>query len=195
MIEIFRQYLEIKGLNNFVEVKKPNNLCKIEILDPPNFQLNKFFYKQIGKKHRWIDRLIWSDEKWMTYISNKNLETYVISKSDELNWTDQIWINYINNKNVKTFILKEKSELVGYFEQILNRERKEYEIAYFGILEEHRNKGYGGYLLSDAIKKPLEFDAKRVWVHTCSLDHKNAIKNYLARGMKVFKEEKIKIPA
>ena len=168
MIEIFRQYLEIKELNNFVEVKKPNNLCKIEILDPPNFQLNKFFYKQIGKKHRWIDRL---------------------------NWTDQIWINYINNKNVKTFILKEKSELVGYFEQILNRERKEYEIAYFGILEEHRNKGYGGYLLSEAIKKPLEFDAKRVWVHTCSLDHKNAIKNYLSRGMKVFKEEKIKIPA
>ena len=35
MIEIFRQYLEIKELNNFVEVKKPNNLCKIEILDPP----------------------------------------------------------------------------------------------------------------------------------------------------------------
>jgi hypothetical protein len=29
----------------------------------------------------------------------------------------------------------------------------------------------------------------RVWVHTCSLDHKNALLNYLSRGMKIFKSE------
>ena len=29
----------------------------------------------------------------------------------------------------------------------------------------------------------------RVWVHTCSLDHKNALNNYISRGMKVFKTE------
>jgi hypothetical protein len=33
----------------------------------------------------------------------------------------------------------------------------------------------------------------RVWHHTCSLDHENAIKNYLARGMQVFKSEKINV--
>ena len=38
----------------------------------------------MGKKHRWIDRLSWSDEKWINYISNQNLETYVISESDDL---------------------------------------------------------------------------------------------------------------
>ena len=36
-------------------------------------------------------------------------------------------------------------------------------------------------------------DIKRVWVHTCTLDHKNAIKNYLARGMKIYKKEIVKI--
>ena len=64
MIEIFRQYLEIKSLNELNDVKKPDEKCKIEILDNPDFQLNKFFYKQIGKNHRWIDRLSWTDQNW-----------------------------------------------------------------------------------------------------------------------------------
>ena len=89
----------------------------------------KFFYKQFGKKHRWIDRLIWSDEKWMTYISNRNLETYVISKYDEL---------------------------VGFFELLYNPELKETEISYFGLLEDYIGKGIGGYALSEAIKRSFE---------------------------------------
>ena len=48
MIEIFRQYLEIKSLNELNDVNKPDEKCKIEILEKPDFQLNKFFYKQSG---------------------------------------------------------------------------------------------------------------------------------------------------
>ena len=66
------------------------------------------------------------------------------------------------------------------------------EIAYFGILEEFFSKGYGGYLLSEAIKLGFQSDVKRVWVHTCSLDHPNAILNYKSRGMQVFKNEILK---
>ena len=54
---------------------------------------------------------------------------------------------------------------------------------------EYFGKKLGGYLLSEAIKNSFNQGAKRVWVHTCSLDHENALKNYLARGMKVFKTE------
>ena len=168
MIEIFRQYLEIKSLNELNDVNKPDEKCKIEILEKPDFQLNKFFYKQIGKNHRWIDRL---------------------------SWTDQNWKSYLDNKNVKTFILKHDQELAGYFEQIFNIEKNEYEIAYFGILTEFRNKKYGSYLLAYAIKSCFKKHINRVWVNTCSLDHKNAISNYLSRGMKVFKKDIIKISA
>ena len=168
MIEIYRSYLEIKKLDDLNETSRPNKNCKIELVNPSNFQLNKFFYKQIGKKHRWIDRLTWNE---------------------------QVWRNYIDNSRVSTYVIKEKSDLAGYFEQIYNEQNNEYEIAYFGILEEFRSKKYGSYLLSNAIKSKLKDGAKRVWVHTCSLDHENALKNYLARGMKVFKEEKIKISA
>ena len=65
----------------------------------------------------------------------------------------------------------------------------EIEIAYFGILEDYFGKKLGGYLLSEAIKKSFQFNIKRLWLHTCSLDHKNALKNYLSRGMAIFKSE------
>jgi ribosomal protein S18 acetylase RimI-like enzyme len=160
--KIFRNYLEIKSLEDFKEVEAPSQFSFVELLNPKDFQLNKFFYKNVGKNHRWIDRLIWTDLNWIEYVSNKKLFTYV---------------------------LKEKNEIAGYYELLFYENNKEAEIAYFGILEEYFGKKLGGYLLSEAIKNSFNQGAKRVWVHTCSLDHENALKNYLARGMKVFKTE------
>ena len=165
MIPVQRNFLELKDLKNL----KTNPINKNKYLVKkikPDFQLNKFFYKQVGKKHRWIDRLSWSDEKWINYISNKNLETYIICESEEL---------------------------VGFFELLNNPELQETEISYFGLLEEYIGKGIGGYALSVAIRKSFEKNIRRVWLHTCTLDHPNALKNYIARGMTIFKKENINI--
>jgi ribosomal protein S18 acetylase RimI-like enzyme len=164
--EVQRNYLEIKSIQDLNEVIKPNEDCSLDLLEPINFQLNKFFYKNIGKKHQWIDRLI---------------------------WTESQWINYVSNKNVKTYVFKFKNNLAGFFELISHGEKKEVEIAYFGLLEEFQNKKLGSYLLYQAIQKSFNVGIDRVWVHTCSLDHKNALHNYIARGMKIFKTEIIKI--
>ena len=164
--QIQRNYLEIKSISELIEVKKPLESLHLEKVDPVDFQLNKFLYKEIGKKHSWIDRLIWSDKKW----------------------TD-----YINTSGVFTYILKNNEDLVGYFEQNIHYQKDECEIAYFGILEEYIGKKIGAYLLSEAIKKSFEGKVKRVWVHTCSLDHKNALNNYISRGMRIFKTEIINI--
>jgi len=72
-------------------------------------------------------------------------------------------------------------------------EKNEVEIAYFGLLEEFQNKKLGSYLLSQAIQKSFKESIDRVWVHTCSLDHKNALNNYIARGMTIFKTETIRV--
>ena len=162
--QVKRSYLEINALNELEKVKRPINNLYIEKIDPPDFQLNKFFYKQIGKNHKWIDRLVWSDQKW---------------------------IEYLNTKGISTYILKQEGNLAGYFEQIFYKNDLNCEIAYFGILEEYIGKKFGGYLLSEAIIKSFEIGSKRVWVHTCSLDHKHALNNYLSRGMKVYKSFKI----
>tara|TARA_B100000780_G_scaffold274766_1_gene240283 strand:+ start:312 stop:815 length:504 start_codon:yes stop_codon:yes gene_type:complete len=159
---IFRNFLEIKDQVDLKEVKKPSENYSIKVTDSKDFQLNKFFYKIIGKKYQWVDRLIWTDLNWIDYVSNENLFTYV---------------------------LKDQDEIVGYFELLFNQDNKEAEIAYFGILEEYFGKKLGGYLLSEAIKQSFRKKSLRVWAHTCSLDHKNALKNYLSRGMKIFKSE------
>ena len=90
-------------------------------------------------------------------------------------------------------MFKHKEDLAGFFELIFHLEKREVEIAYFGLLEEFQEKKLGSYLLYQAIKKSFIEDINRVWVHTCSLDHKNALNNYIARGMKVFKTEIIKV--
>ena len=164
--EVKRNYLEINSIQDLNEVAKPTDDYSLNLLEPTNFQLNKFFYKNIGKKHKWIDRLV---------------------------WTDIQWINYVSNKKVKTYILKYLDDLVGFFELIIHCDQKETEIAYLGILEEYQNKKLGSYLLSEAIKNSFTLDISRVWVHTCSLDHKNALNNYISRGMNIFKTEIVKI--
>ena len=159
---ILRNYLEIKTLEDFIEVKKPLEDFTVELVDPKDFQLNKFFYKNIGKNCEWIDRLVWTDLDWTKYVSDKKLFTYV---------------------------LKNKDEIAGYFELLFSKDTKESEIAYFGILQEYFGRKLGGYLLSEAIKQSFRMKSLRVWVHTCSLDHKNALGNYMSRGMKIFKSE------
>ena len=165
MIPVERNFLELRDIKKLKFNAFKENKFLIKKIKP-DFQLNKFFYKQVGKKHRWIDRLSWTDEKWINFISNKNLETYVISETDDL---------------------------IGFFELLYNPDLNETEISYFGLLEEYIGKGIGGYALSEAIKKSFEKNIKRVWLHTCTLDHPNALKNYIARGMRVFRKENINI--
>ena len=164
--DVKRNYLEINSIQDLNKVIKPDGDYSLNLLEPINFQLNKFFYKNIGKKHKWIDRLV---------------------------WTDAQWIDYVSSEKVKTYVFKYNNNLAGFFELISHTEKKEVEIAYFGLLEEFQNKKLGSYLLSQAIKKSFEENINRVWVHTCSLDHKNALGNYIDRGMKIFKSEIIKI--
>ena len=80
--EIFRKYLEIKSLDDFKEVKKPSENYSVDLVNPKDLQLNKFFYKNIGKKYKWIDRLVWSDKNWIDYVSDKKLSTYILKDNE-----------------------------------------------------------------------------------------------------------------
>ena len=47
--EVKRNYLEINSLKDLKESDNLFNDFSLVLLDPTNFQLNKFFYKNIGK--------------------------------------------------------------------------------------------------------------------------------------------------
>ena len=102
--KVERNYLEINSLKDLKKPKFSPDDCLIDLSDPTDFQINKFFYKNIGKEHRWTDRLVWTDEQWIKYISDQK---------------------------VKTYNLKKANDFAGYFELIFHEEKKETEIAYF----------------------------------------------------------------
>ena len=121
--------------------------------------LCKFMYQWVGRHWGWKDRLCWSDEQWATYMADENV---------------RMWLASV------------QGSIAGYFELIRQAEGN-VEIGYFGLLSECIARGYGGYLLTEAIRRAWDWGARRVWVHTCTLDHERALPNYLARGMKIYK--------
>jgi len=157
----------------FLEIKK-NKIPGKTLVFPANAQvyqenkkdinINKFFYRQVGKDHFWRDRLLWSDKEWQKYIDNKNL---------------------------KTGVLKINDNFVGFYEQEFHEEKKEIELIQMGILKEYQGKKLGSFLLQYIIQNAFKQDIERLWVHTCSLDHRHALNNYLSKGLNIFKEEEI----
>ncbi len=122
--KVERNYLEINFLEDLKKTSNFSEKYSVSLVNPVDFQLNKFFYKNIGKNHHWVDRLVWTEKQWIDYVSDKNVETYV---------------------------LKNEKDFAGYFELISHPEKKEVEIAYLGLLEEYQNKKLGSCLLSVAI--------------------------------------------
>ena len=164
--KIERNYLEINSIEDLNESNISSKEYSFQLIEPSDFQINRFFYKSVGKNHYWVDRLVWNEKQWTDYTTSPK---------------------------VKTYVLKKKDELVGFFELIIHKDNNEIEIAYLGLLEEYQNKKLGAFILSFAIRKSFLNNPKRVWVHTCSLDHKNALNNYISRGMKIFKTETLNI--
>jgi GNAT superfamily N-acetyltransferase len=125
------------------------------------FRYNRLLYRLAGKDWHWTDKIGWTDEQWRKYTEDENLRT---------------WVAFMHG------------EPAGYYE--LHRDNHGYvEIVYFGLVKSFIGKGLGGALLSHAIQSAWDWGAKRVWLHTCSLDHPHALANYLARGMKIYKTE------
>jgi ribosomal protein S18 acetylase RimI-like enzyme len=164
MPKVQRFFLELKKNKKINQtITYPKNV-QIIVDTEKDININKFFYRQIGKDHFWRDRLLWSDKEWKKYINNKNLETG---------------------------IMKIDNELVGFYEQEFHEDKNEMELIQMGILKEHQGKKLGSYLLKYIIQDTFNRDIEKLWVHTCSLDHKYALNNYLSKGLRIFKEEEI----
>jgi RimJ/RimL family protein N-acetyltransferase len=109
--------------------------------------------------------------------------------------TDEEWEELMRCRPLRQYwLITLKDETVG----VANFEPQpggDVEITTFGLLPEYVGRGLGGHALtltirqawdSEAMKSP---DVRRVWLHTCSFDHPNALRNYQRRGLTVYRVE------
>lgn len=158
MPEIVITYLQMNAFSELLPARhSAPELCIREVSERDG-RLNRSLYLLVGERWSWIDKQSWNDEQWADYARSGQLRTFVATSGDAT---------------------------AGYYE--LHRDDAQaVEIAYFGLAPDFIGRGLGGLLLTDALQRAWAWDARRVWVHTCSLDHPAALKNYQARGMQIY---------
>lgn len=156
-------YLEMRSRDQ-LRPKRADARFQVREKSDRDWRFNRDLYFRVGERWDWIDRRPWTDEQWKEYAEEA--------------------------AELRTFAGYYDDALVGYYE--LRRDREGgIEIAYFGLLPEWIGRGLGGALLTSAIEGAwrMEPNTSRVWVHTCNRDHPQALANYQARGMIVYKVE------
>jgi ribosomal protein S18 acetylase RimI-like enzyme len=160
-VEVTTWYLEMLERAQLCTAPVPDPAPEIVRVAVPTPVLNRTLYAQVGAPWHWTDRLPWTDERWLQYL---------------------------DRPEVQTWVLRVNARLAGYVE-LEKQPGDDVEIAYFGLLPGFIGRGLGGHLLGVGIDKAWDMGAKRVWVHTCSLDHPAALDTYRKRGMVVYKQE------
>lgn len=123
-------------------------------------------YRTVGEAYFWRDRWDWSDDEIMAHLADPGITLFVARRGDAL---------------------------AGYYELRREKEDRSVEVAYLGLAPTEVGRGYGKHLLSCAVRDAWALRPSRVWLHTCTLDHANALPNYLSRGFVPYKQEEYEV--
>ena len=160
-IEVRRTYLEMQSPGDLKPVPAPTPAPRVERLPQCPPELFRRLYAEVGRAFRWTDRLSWSDQEVVAHLADPRTSVWLLS-----------W----------------EGEPAGYFE-LRQHQDASVEIAYFGLLPGHIGRGWGKYLLTEAVRAAWALGPSRVWLHTCTLDHPAALPNYVTRGFRPVREE------
>ena len=155
-------YLEMRSADQ-LQPKNSDSRFRVRERTERDWRFNRDLYFRVGEQWDWVDKRAWTDDQWRGYATAPELRTFA-------GYYDHV--------------------LAGYYE--LRRDKEGgIEIAYFGLLPEWIGRGLGGALLTSSIEGAWRMEPKpsRVWVHTCNRDHPQALANYQARGMVIYRVE------
>ena len=147
--EIAIYYLEMTDPGQLTPGRVAGDALELKQAEVPSPELNRYLYTAVGGDWYWVDRLGWTYQEWLTWLSRPKIET---------------WVAY------------ERGTPAGYFE-LDGTKDGEVEIAQIGLLPQFIGGGLGGRLLTMATECAWGIGGSRVWLHTCSLDHPNALKH------------------
>jgi GNAT superfamily N-acetyltransferase len=164
-IEVTRTYLEMREPSELDGARCDDPRIRVEQIHDCPASFFRYLYVEVGRNYHWIDRLPWTDEDITAYLSQPEIS---------------LWL------------MTEDGANAGYFE-LRRCEDGSVEVAYFGLLPQFIGRGLGKHLLTCAVEEAWDMGANRVWLHTCTLDDKAAMPNYLKRGFQPFTTEKYSV--
>ena len=160
-VRVVRTYLEMQSAAELQPARVPQDAPRIERMEECPGSFFRYLYAEVGRAYHWTDRLSWSDEQVRAHLADSDVSLWLLSS---------------------------RAAPAGYFE--LRRHQDEsVEVAYFGLLPEFVGRGWGGHLLTVAVREAWALQPARVWLHTCTLDHPAALPNYVKRGFRPVREE------
>lgn len=129
--------------------------------NPPTVGFYRFLYDAVGQRWRWTDRQALDD--------------------DELG-------RIVQHPDVHVHVLYRQGTPAGYVE--LDYRGEEVQIAYFGLLPECIGQGLGRFLMDWALREAWTQAPGRIWVHTCTDDHPEALAFYRKNGFVAYRTER-----
>lgn len=150
-------YLEMHERPDTPAPPAPLSLKRIAVPEPEHY---RELFRLIGSRWLWFSRLIIDDAHLASIIQHPKVEL--------------------------DSVIDEAGNEVGMLELDF-REPHECELAFVGLLPELSGKGFGRWLLAEAVSRAWREGVKRVHVHTCSLDHPAALNAYRRVGFVPFK--------
>jgi GNAT superfamily N-acetyltransferase len=160
-VHVTRTYLELLSDSQLRPATVDDPTVRVEqaIECPPSYY--RYLYREVGHRYAWRDRQGWTEDQIRAHVARAEIS---------------VWVMY------------RAGSPVGWFE-LLAHDDGSVELAYFGLLPHAIGRGLGKHLLSVAARTAWSAGARRVWLHTCTLDNPAALPNYQARGFTVFKQE------
>ncbi|OLC37837.1 MAG: hypothetical protein AUI89_08360 [Gemmatimonadetes bacterium 13_1_40CM_3_65_8] len=165
-MKVTRTYLELHDRGQFKAAFGDFPDIAIARAKRPSPELYRQWYRTVGEAFHWRDRWDWTDQEIAAHLADPAIELFVASRSGEAS-----------------------NGLAGWYELRRVADDESVEIAYFGIVAPEFGRGFGKHLLSSAVRDAWALAPQRVWLHTCTLDHPNALPNYIARGFTPYRTE------
>jgi ribosomal protein S18 acetylase RimI-like enzyme len=112
--------------------------------------------------------------------------------TERARWNLARWHEHLQQPNVVFWIARVSGEEAGCFE--LTEKARGVKIEGFGLLPPYRGRGLGRDLLTTATKHAFATGARKVWLHTATDDHPNALPNYLSGGYRIVRDRELRNP-
>jgi GNAT superfamily N-acetyltransferase len=154
ILEVAVTYLEMFQRPALSAPPTPTVDYRIERVQHPSIAFYRYLYNVVGEPWLWHERRKMSDAALAAILADPN-----------------VWL----------LVAYAGGEPAGYAE-LNDRQSWEIELAYFGIVPKFIGCKLGPTLLRAAIESAWDRKPKRLWVHTCSLDHPKALPCYQQAG-------------